>query len=151
MSTQCLPLPPWGFLYRLKKKRVPATGRGRKIPLQIMRFLDACTHPVCVLVLSPARLFVTLWDVAHYAPLSMGFSREEYRSELPFPSPGDLPDPGIEPRSPALQADSLPSELPGKRITTSMSGQGWGAHGTCSSSCSLFLTGFPEASDSCAF
>ena len=44
----------------------------------------------------------------------MEFSRQEYRSGLPFPSPGDLPDPGIEPRSPALQADSLPSESPGK-------------------------------------
>ena len=47
-------------------------------------------------------------------PLSMGFSRPEYWSELPFPSPGDLPDPGIDPRSPALQADSLPAEPPGK-------------------------------------
>ena len=51
---------------------------------------------------------------AHPAPLSMAFSRQEYWSGLPFPAPGDLPDPGIEPRSPVLQADSLPSELPGK-------------------------------------
>ena len=49
-------------------------------------------------------------DVAHQASLSMGFSRQEYGSRLPFPSLGDLPDPGIEPESPALQADSLPSE-----------------------------------------
>ena len=49
--------------------------------------------------------------VAHQAPLSMGFSRQEYWSRLPFPSPRDLPDPGIEPRSPALQANSLPTEL----------------------------------------
>ena len=48
------------------------------------------------------------------APLFMGFSRQEYWSGLPFPSPGDLTDPGIEPGSPALQADSLPSEPPGK-------------------------------------
>ena len=48
--------------------------------------------------------------------LSMEFSRQEYWSGLPFPSPGDLPDPGIEPRSPTLQADSLPSEPPGKPI-----------------------------------
>ena len=48
------------------------------------------------------RLFVTPWTAAHQAPLSMGFSRQEYWSGLPFPSPGDLPDPGIEPRSPAL-------------------------------------------------
>ena len=48
------------------------------------------------------------WTVDQQAPLSMGFSRQEYWSELPFPSPGDLPDPGIQPMSPALQADSLP-------------------------------------------
>ena len=52
--------------------------------------------------------------VACQAPLSMGFSRQEYWSGLPFPSPGDLPDPGIKTRSPALQADSLPTELRGK-------------------------------------
>ena len=54
---------------------------------------------------------VTPWTVACQAPLSMGFSRQEYWSWLPFPSPGDLPDPGIEPGSPALQVDSLPTEL----------------------------------------
>ena len=54
-------------------------------------------------------LFVTLWTVTHQAPLSMGFSRQKYWSGLPFPSPRYLPDPGIEPRSPALQADSLSS------------------------------------------
>ena len=63
--------------------------------------------------LSRVRLFATLWTVAFQAPLSMGFSRQESWSGLPFPSPGDLPDPGIEPRSPALQADALPSEPPG--------------------------------------
>ena len=52
----------------------------------------------------------TQWTVAHQAPLSMGFSRQGYWSGLPFPSPGDLPDPGIKLRSPALQADTLPSE-----------------------------------------
>ena len=52
--------------------------------------------------------------VAHLALLSMKFSRQEYWSGLPFPSPGDLPDPGIEPGSPALQANSLLSEPPGK-------------------------------------
>ena len=67
-----------------------------------------------VKLLSRALLFVTLWTVAHQAPPSMGFSRQEYWCRLPFPSPGDLPDPGIEPRSPALQADSLTSEPPGK-------------------------------------
>ena len=57
---------------------------------------------------------MTLWTVAHQAPLSMGFSRQEYWSELPCSSAGDLPDPGIKPGSPALQADSLPSKTPGK-------------------------------------
>ena len=64
--------------------------------------------------LSRVRLFVTLWTVARQAPPSMGFSRQEYWSGLPFPSPGDLPNPGIEPGSPALQADALSSEPPGK-------------------------------------
>ena len=65
-------------------------------------------------LLSRVRLFVTPWTVAYQAALSMGFSRQEYWSGLPFPSPGDLPSPRIEPRSPMLQADSLPSEPPGK-------------------------------------
>ena len=56
----------------------------------------------------------TPWTVAYQAPLSMEFSRQEYWSGLPFPSPGDLPNPGIEPGSPALQADALPSEPTGK-------------------------------------
>ena len=56
---------------------------------------------------------VTLWTVACQAPLSMGFCKQEYWSGLPFPSPGDLPDPGIEPGSSAWQADSLSSEPPG--------------------------------------
>ena len=60
--------------------------------------------------LSRVRLFVTLWTVAHQASPSMGFSRQEYWSGLPFPSPGDLPNPRIEPGSPALQADALTSE-----------------------------------------
>ena len=61
--------------------------------------------------LSGARLFATPGTVVYKASLSMEFSRQEYWSGLPFPSPGDLPDPGIEPRSPTLQADALPSEL----------------------------------------
>ena len=64
--------------------------------------------------LSHVRLFVTLWTVVHQAPPSMGFSKQEYWSGLPFPSPGDLPDPGIKPRSPAMQAGALTSEPPGK-------------------------------------
>ena len=64
--------------------------------------------------LSRVRLFANPWTVAYQAPPSVGFSRQEYWSRLPFPSPGDLPNPGIEPGSPALQADALPSEPPGK-------------------------------------
>ena len=61
---------------------------------------------------------MTPWAVAHQAPLSMGFPRQEYWGRLPCPPPGDLPNPGIEPRSPALQEDSLPSEPPGKPYGT---------------------------------
>ena len=64
--------------------------------------------------LSRVRLFVTPWTAAHQAPQSMGFSKQEYWSGLPFPSPGDLPNPGIEPGSPALEANTLTSEPPGK-------------------------------------
>ena len=74
-------------------------------------------HCVCVCVcesLSCVQLFATPWSVAHQALLSMKLLRQEYWSGLPFPSPGGLPNPGIKPRSPALGANSLPSELPGK-------------------------------------
>ena len=57
--------------------------------------------------LSRVRLFATPWTIAYQAPPSMGFSRQECWSGLPFPSPGDLPDPGIKPGSPALQADAF--------------------------------------------
>ena len=63
---------------------------------------------------SRVRLLATPWTVFHQAPPTMGFSRQEYCSGLPFPSPGDLPNPGIKPGSPALQTDALPSEPPGK-------------------------------------
>ena len=67
-----------------------------------------------VKLLSHVQLFATPWTVAYQALRSMGFSSQEYWSGLPFPSPGDLPNPGIEPRSPALQTDALPSEPLGK-------------------------------------
>ena len=68
--------------------------------------------------LSHVRLFATPWTAVHasQAPLSVGFSRQEYWSGLPFPSPGDLPDSGIEPRSPTLRVDALPSKPPGKLV-----------------------------------
>ena len=64
--------------------------------------------------LSRVQLVATPWTVAHQGPPSMEFSRQEYWSGLPFPSPGDRPDLTIEPGSPTLQADTLPSEPPGK-------------------------------------
>ena len=70
--------------------------------------------PVKVKSLSRVQLFATPWTVAYQAPPSMGFSRQEYWSGLPFPSPGDLSNPRIEPGSPALEADTLTSEPPGK-------------------------------------
>ena len=69
---------------------------------------------VKVKLLSHVRLFATPWTVAYQVFPSMGFSRQEYWSGLPFPSPGDLPDSGIEPGSPALEADAVTSEPPGK-------------------------------------
>ena len=68
--------------------------------------------------LSRVWLFATPWTVAYQAPPSMGFSRKECWSGLPFPSPGDLPGPGIKPRSPTLQADALPTEPPGKPLAS---------------------------------
>ena len=73
------------------------------------------TNCVCVCEsLNRVQLCMTPWTAVCQAPLSMEFSREEYWRGQPFPSPGDLPDPDIEPRSPVLQADSLLSKPPGK-------------------------------------
>ena len=71
--------------------------------------------------LSRVQLFVTPWTVAYQAPPSMGFGKQEYWSGLPFPSLGDLPDPGIKPGFPAFQADALTSEPPGKPQSESRS------------------------------
>ena len=81
-----------------------------------MNSLNRCDKILKVKVksFSCVRLFVTPWSVAYQAPPSMGFSGQEYWSGLPFSSPGDFPDPGIEPGSPAFQADALTSEPPGK-------------------------------------
>ena len=84
---------------------------------QILVFKNALS----VQSLSHVQLFVSPWTRAHQAPLSVEFSRQEYWSGLPFPSPGNLPDPGIKPTSlapPALQVDSLPSDPPGKSQTS---------------------------------
>ena len=83
-------------------------------PLEKERDLLAGTSSLKVkMLVRHVRLSVTPWTVAHQAPLSMGFSRQEYWSGLTCPSPGDLSDPGIEPQSPTLQAGSSPSEPPG--------------------------------------
>ena len=79
----------------------------KKIPRNII-------YVVKVKSLSRVRLFATPWTIAHQAFLSMGLSRQEYWSGLPGPSPGDLPDPGMEPTSPALQVDALLLEPSGK-------------------------------------
>ena len=79
--------------------------------------VQLCCAVLC-LVRQSCWLFVTPWTVARQAPLSMGFSRQEYWSGLPCPPPGDLPNPAIELRSSELQADSLPPEPPGKPKNT---------------------------------
>ena len=89
-------------------------------------FQETLTFPTMAMVsaclVAQSRLtFVTLWTIVHQALLPMGFSRQEHYSGLPCLPPGDLPDSGIKPRSPALQADSLPSELPGKPMNTEVS------------------------------
>jgi len=100
-----LPCPPPGDL--------PDPGNEPRSPaLQADSF--PLSHQSKVKWLRRARLFVTPWTVAYQALPSMGFSRQDYWSGLPFPSPGDLLNPGIEPGSPALQADALPYEPPGK-------------------------------------
>ena len=77
-------------------------------------------------VLSRVQLFETLWTIARQAPLSMEFSRQEYWNGLPFPPPGDLPDPGIEPTSRASSA------LAGEFFSTELPGRPWGSQGeTC--------------------
>ena len=81
--------------------------------MTLTRMQAESQRKVKVKSLSRVRLFATPWTVAYQAPPSVGFSRQECWSGLPFPSPGDLPDPGIKPWSPALQADALPSKPPG--------------------------------------
>ena len=88
-----------------------AVGGRREVP----EGGDICMRTE-VKSVSRVQLFVTTWTVAYQAPPSMGFSRREYWSGVPFPSPGDLPDPGIKPWSPAFQADALTSEPPGKSM-----------------------------------
>ena len=101
-------MPSWGSSWPRDQTHISyVPGQAGSLPL---------VPPEWVQSLSRVQLFATPWSIAHQAPLSMGFSRQEYWSGLPFPSPGDLPNPGIEPRPPTLQADVLTSEPPGKPI-----------------------------------
>ena len=113
---------PWteepGGLLSMRSQRVGHNWVSNTLTFILQRKKQLICHnsfiwqKVKVKSLSRIRLFATPWTVAYQAPPSMGFSRQECWSELPFLSPGELPDPGIEPESPALQADALPSELP---------------------------------------
>ena len=93
---------------------VPGILQTRILEWVAISFFNVWKWKVKVKSLSCVWLLAIPWTAAYQAPPSMGFSRQEYWSVLPFPSPGDLPNPGIEPGSPALQADALPSEPPGK-------------------------------------
>ena len=84
--------------------------------LQIHYKTSVCERKWTCSLLSCARLFANPWIVANQTPRSMEFSRQKYWNGLPFPSPGDLPNPGIKPKSPALRADSLAAELSGKPL-----------------------------------
>ena len=113
----------WVFLLKpLRQKVIKQANQCLNITL-----LDSLASYVCVCVcacmLSHSVVSDSLisWTVACQVPLSMGFSRQEYWSGLPFPTLGDFPHPGMEPGSPALQADSSPSEPPGKPISIYLS------------------------------
>ena len=115
MSDACGPDEVWWFQSRCHIQ-VPLTQRWQ-LKKEVLQWPSPC---MCSFIrkwkcwsLSHVRLFETPWSVAHQAAPSMGSSRPEYWSELPFPSPGDLPSPGIKPGSPSLQADSLLSEPQG--------------------------------------
>ena len=94
------------------------TARGRVYMFRFPRaaWQSSTTWVAFCCLLSYVQLFATPWTVAHQAPLSMGFPRQEYWSGLPFPPPGDLLDPGIEPKSPALAGGFFTTEPPGKPL-----------------------------------
>ena len=100
------------MLNRYITVKLVGAAAAKEFTTELLRCLWDTYHNGCVpecslSCFSRVQLFAILWTVARQAPLSMGFCRQEYWSGLPCPSPGDLPDPGIETRSPALQADSL--------------------------------------------
>ena len=100
----------WEWVRDGSKVEMISATRCLKWILTTLGLMAIATVKVKVKSLSRVRLFAIPWTVAHQTPPSMGFSRQEYWSGLPFPSPGGLPNPGIEPRSSALQADSFPAE-----------------------------------------
>ena len=95
----------------------PKVHSGKNPGVWVGFLCVACGAAGAGLVPESCLTLAAAWAVARQAPLSVGFSRQENWNELPFPSPGDLPYPGIEPGSPALQADFLLSESPGKHMT----------------------------------
>ena len=102
--------------YWNRKMSISSTGRHQLLTPTERDVPSTIKQEGEVKSLSRVRLFATSWRVAYQAPPSVGFSRQEYWSGLPFPSPGDLPNPGVEPRSPALEVDALTFEPPGKSI-----------------------------------
>ena len=120
----------WGLLFQMMPDVVteqnPMRPSQNRPPPMSSTCLLSVEKLCCVQSLSRVQFFVTPWTIACQNPLSKGFFRQEYWSGLPGPSPGDLPSPGIEPRSPALLVGSLPSEPPEKPKNTGM--------------CSLFLS-----------
>ena len=94
--------------HRTGKDEFSFQSQSKAMPKNVHKWVKSLSH------VRLSCVFAIPWTVDYQASLSMGFSRQEYWSGLPFPSPGDLPNPGIEPRSPTLQADALPSEPPGK-------------------------------------
>ena len=98
------------------KKPLNNNRNSNSLFLQSFLYAQHHVHACVIICFSRVQIFATPWTVACQAPLSKGFSRQEYWSGLPFPTLGHLPDPGIKPGSPALHVDSLPSELPGKPL-----------------------------------
>ena len=118
LSCQLFAFYPFDFRFWWNSYRRIGIPLNWKVRLHLIRLGSSCPMCVCVCMLSHVHLFVTPEAVSCQAPLPIVFPRQEYWSELPFPSPGDLPDQGMEPMwpiSPALQADSLPLSHWGKK------------------------------------
>ena len=101
------------YLSYQRKKKIRSQNEGNLLS-EVLRLLFSIFNLWPGLVTKLCLTLAAPWTVACQAPLSMGFRKQEYWSGLPFPSPGDIPDPRIKPRSPELQADSLLTELQGK-------------------------------------